>query len=96
MTPDGKKLLVGGYQSRGELVRYDPSSKQFVPFLGGIAAYDVAFSRDGKSIAYINLTCLTRRSGQAAPTEAKEANSLILPIMPHSRAGRLTGSRLRI
>jgi len=53
-TPDGKKLLVGGYQSRGELVRYDPSSKQFVPFLGGINAYCVAFSRDGQHVAYID------------------------------------------
>jgi Tol biopolymer transport system component len=54
IIPDGKKLLVGGYQSRGELVRYDPSSKQFVPFLGGINAYTVAFSRDGKHFAYID------------------------------------------
>jgi Tol biopolymer transport system component/predicted Ser/Thr protein kinase len=54
ITPDGKKLLVGGYQSRGELVRYDSSSKQFVPFLGGINAYGVAFSRDGQHVAYID------------------------------------------
>jgi WD40 repeat protein len=51
ITLDGKKLLVGGYDQRGELVHYDPASKQFVPFLGGLAAFDVAFSRDGKSIA---------------------------------------------
>ncbi len=55
ITLDGKKLLVGGYDQRGELVHYDPASKQFVPFLGGLAAFDVAFSRDGKSIAYVNL-----------------------------------------
>jgi Tol biopolymer transport system component/predicted Ser/Thr protein kinase len=54
MTQDRKKLLVGGYQSRGELVRYDPSSKRFVPFLGGISAYTVAFSRDGKQVAYVD------------------------------------------
>ena len=54
MTPDGKKLLVDGYQSRGELVRYDPGSKQFVPLLKGIDAYAVAFSRDGKHAAYID------------------------------------------
>ena len=54
ITPDGKKLLVGGYQSRGELVRYDAPSKQFVPFLGGIDAYGVAFSRDGKHVAYVD------------------------------------------
>ncbi|MGA9042660.1 MAG: protein kinase [Terriglobales bacterium] len=54
-TPDGKKLILGGYDQRGELVHYDASSKQFVPFLGGLAAYDVVFSRDGKSIAYVSL-----------------------------------------
>ena len=54
ITSDGKKLLVNGYQRRGELVRYDSSSKQFVTFLGGISAYAVAFSRDGKQIAYVN------------------------------------------
>jgi eukaryotic-like serine/threonine-protein kinase len=54
MTPDGKKLLVGGYQVRGELIHYDSLSKQFAPFLGGIDAYAVAFSRDGKRIAYVD------------------------------------------
>jgi eukaryotic-like serine/threonine-protein kinase len=55
VTPDGKKLMVGGYDQRGELVHYDPASKQFVPFLGGLAAYGVVFSHDGKSIAYVSL-----------------------------------------
>jgi hypothetical protein len=55
ITADGKKLLVRGYDQRGEMVHYDPASKQFVPFLGGPAVYDVAFSRDGKSIAYVSL-----------------------------------------
>jgi Tol biopolymer transport system component/predicted Ser/Thr protein kinase len=49
----GKKLFVQGTQRRGELVRYDATTKQFVPFLGGISASDVAFSRDGKWITYI-------------------------------------------
>jgi len=55
ITPDGKKLIVEGYDQRAELVHYDPASKQFAPFLGGLAAYDVAFSRDGKSVAYVSL-----------------------------------------
>jgi Tol biopolymer transport system component len=48
----GKKLFVEGTQPRAELVRYDAAAKQFVPFLGGISATDVAFSRDGKWVAY--------------------------------------------
>ena len=55
ITPDGKHLLVGGYNQKGEIVRYDPASKQIVPYLGGISATQVAFSKDGKSIAYINV-----------------------------------------
>jgi serine/threonine protein kinase/Tol biopolymer transport system component len=51
--PGGRKLFVQGTQPHGELVRYDASSKQFVPFLGGISASDVAFSRDGKWAAYV-------------------------------------------
>jgi Tol biopolymer transport system component len=65
IMPDGKKLLVGGYEQRGELVHYDVLSKQFVPFLGGLAAFDVAFSPAGKSIAYVSLlnnTLWTSRS----------------------------------
>jgi serine/threonine protein kinase len=50
---DGKKLFVQGMQQRGELVRYDGVAKQFVPFLGGISATDLAFSRDGKWVTYI-------------------------------------------
>src|SRR6202140_3814027 len=49
---NGRKLFVQGTQPRAELVRYDPTAKQFVPFLGGISASDVAFSRDGKWVAY--------------------------------------------
>src|ERR1700686_5258369 len=49
---DGKKLLVQGMQQRGELVRYDGVAKQFVPFMGGISATDLAFSRDGKWVTY--------------------------------------------
>jgi len=54
VVPDisGRKLFVQGTQQRGELVRYDAVAKQFVPFLGGISASDVAFSRDGKWVAY--------------------------------------------
>ena len=52
---DGKRLFVGGGHLSGELVRSDPTSRQFVPFLGGISATNVSFSRDGKWIAYITI-----------------------------------------
>jgi eukaryotic-like serine/threonine-protein kinase len=53
VSSDGKKLFAYGWHQRGELVRYDSASGQFIPFLGSISATDVAFSRDGKWIAYV-------------------------------------------
>jgi Tol biopolymer transport system component len=52
-SPDGKKLFVVGVQARGELVRYDARSHEFVPYLSGISAEHLDFSRDGEWIAYI-------------------------------------------
>jgi Tol biopolymer transport system component len=49
---DGKTIFALGTRERGELVRYDATTKQFVPFMGGISATDVVFSRDGKWAAY--------------------------------------------
>lgn len=51
---DGKQIFVLGSRERGELVRYDSKSKQFVPFLSGISAIEPSFSRDGKWVAYIS------------------------------------------
>lgn len=53
-SPDGKKLYVDGFDSRGELVRYDAPSRQFVPYLSGISAGDLDFSRDGKWVTYVS------------------------------------------
>lgn len=53
-SKDGKKLFVVGRTFRGELTRYDTKSGQFVPFLGGISAEYVAFSKDGQWVAYVS------------------------------------------
>ncbi len=52
-SKDGKKIFATGSTKRGELVRFDPKSNQFQPFLGGISADLVAFSKDGQSVAYV-------------------------------------------
>jgi len=49
---DGNKLFAQGWQPRGELVRYDAKSGQFVPYLSGISAMGLDFSRDGQWVAY--------------------------------------------
>jgi len=51
---DGKKIFATGSTSAGELMRLDPKSNQFQPFLGGISADLVAFSEDGQSVAYVS------------------------------------------
>jgi serine/threonine protein kinase/Tol biopolymer transport system component len=52
-SKDGKKLFVTGVQPRGELVRYDTKSGDFVPYLGGISAAEVDFSPDGQWLTYV-------------------------------------------
>jgi eukaryotic-like serine/threonine-protein kinase len=49
---DGRRIFVVGEKERGELVRYDPGSRQFLPYLSGISAYTVRFSLDGQWLAY--------------------------------------------
>jgi Tol biopolymer transport system component len=50
---DGKKLFVVGATTRGQLMRYDVKSGQFAPFLGGMSAEFIEFSRDGQWVAYV-------------------------------------------
>jgi DNA-binding winged helix-turn-helix (wHTH) protein/Tol biopolymer transport system component len=52
-SPDGRKLFVIGQQLRGELERFDARTGQFVPYLGGVSASFVDFSRDGQWVAYV-------------------------------------------
>ncbi len=51
-SKDGKTIFAIGTKERGELVRYDAKSKQFVLLAGGISATNVSFSRDGNWITY--------------------------------------------
>jgi WD40 repeat protein len=51
---DGKQLFTVGTKNRGELVRYDSRSTEFVPVLSDISAFDVTYSVDGKWAAYLS------------------------------------------
>jgi eukaryotic-like serine/threonine-protein kinase len=50
---DGKRLFAVGNQPGGELVRFDARSRQFVPYLSGLSAEGVAFSKDGAWVAHV-------------------------------------------
>jgi DNA-binding winged helix-turn-helix (wHTH) protein len=49
---DGKQIFAVGSKERGELVRYDMNSHQFVPLLSGISATDLTYSMEGNWVAY--------------------------------------------
>jgi Tol biopolymer transport system component/predicted Ser/Thr protein kinase len=51
---DGKRLFAIQGASQGQLVRYDAKSQQFVPYLSGISAIYLGFSKDGQWVAYIS------------------------------------------
>jgi len=50
---DGKEIFVVGKKARGELLRYEALPKVLLPFLGGISAEHVSFSKDGEWVAYV-------------------------------------------
>jgi len=54
LSKDGKKLFVIGVQPHSELVRYDAKSGDFLPYLEGISAGDLDFSRDGQWLTYVS------------------------------------------
>jgi serine/threonine protein kinase/Tol biopolymer transport system component len=50
---DGK-VYFAGVMPRGETMRYDAKTRSFSPFLRGIPASGLTFSKDGKHIAYMS------------------------------------------
>jgi Tol biopolymer transport system component/DNA-binding winged helix-turn-helix (wHTH) protein len=71
-SEDGKKLFVTAAEPRAELVRYDSSSRQFVPFLSGISAGDVEVSRDGRMLTYVRYPEQTLWRSKADGSEAAQ------------------------
>ncbi len=53
VSKDGKQVYAVGREPHGELLVYDKRTRAFVPYLGGISAGYVDFSRDGQWIAYV-------------------------------------------
>lgn len=53
-SADGKEILFVNYRDQRELARFDARTKTFVPYLGGIPAQHLSFSRNGEWVAYKN------------------------------------------
>ena len=54
ISKDGKHVYAVGREPHGELSVWDKGKDTFVPYLGGIPACFVDFSRDGQWIAYVS------------------------------------------
>ncbi|HSY58945.1 MAG TPA: hypothetical protein VK795_05245, partial [Terriglobales bacterium] len=75
---DGKKVFAQGWQPRGELLRYDAKSKQLAPYLSGISAMGLDFSRDGEWVAYNDASDGTMWRSKADGTQKLQ---LVFPPM---------------
>lgn len=51
-SKDGKEIFAIGSLSRAEVLRYDSRTHEFIPYLSGISAEGLAFSRDGQWVTY--------------------------------------------
>jgi Tol biopolymer transport system component len=50
---DGKLLFAISPSTRGELTRYDRKTQRFSPYLSGVSAHGVSFSKDGAWMTYV-------------------------------------------
>ena len=80
---DGKQLFVVGALERGELTRYDTKFATFAPFLSGISADGVSFSRDGQWVTYVSFPS---DCGKPAP-DLRQAKVIFASHRPVSLSG---------
>jgi eukaryotic-like serine/threonine-protein kinase len=82
-SQDGHKIFVTGLQARGELVRYDSRTQQFLPFLSGISADQVDFSPDGQWVTYVTVPeGMLWRSRVDGSERLQLSNAPLLAILP--------------
>ena len=82
-SKDGKRLFAVGVAPRGELVRYDGRSGQFLPFLSGISAEFATFSRDGKWVAYVTFPDGALWRSKADGSERLQLTQSSADMMPY-------------
>jgi len=73
---DGKTIFFVHRAPRPQLERFSESEKQFIPFLEGIGAEWVTYSRDERWIAYIKTEDKTLWRMKSDGTEARQLTSL--------------------
>jgi serine/threonine protein kinase/Tol biopolymer transport system component len=78
---DGKTLFAIGGGSLGEVVRYDAKSQQFLPFLSGISAIQLGFSKDGQWVAYASYPDGALWRSKLDGTERLQLSSLPMAVL---------------
>ncbi len=83
-SPDGKELFADGWLPRSELVRYDGNARGFLPFLSGISADYLDFSRDTKWVVYVSVPDQTLWRSRADGGERLQLTfPPVVPFLPH-------------
>ncbi len=78
---DGKKLFAVQGAPLGELVRYDAKSRQFLPYLSGISAIHLTFSKDGQWVAYLSYPDETLWRSKVDGTERLQLTSPAMDVV---------------
>jgi Tol biopolymer transport system component len=78
---DGKRLFAIGGGPLGEVVRYDAKSQQFLPFLSGISAIQLGFSKDGQWVAYASYPDGALWRSKVDGTERLQLSSLPMAVL---------------
>ena len=89
------RYLPSEPSARGELVRYDMKSHQFVPFLSGISAISPTFSKDGQWVAYTSYPDHTLWRSRSDGTERRQLTYPPMEVasLPFHRTERKLRSR---
>ena len=80
-SKDGKEIFAIGSSHRAEVIRYDSRSGQFVPFLSGISAEGLAFSRDGQWVAYTSFPDGTLWRSKVDGSERRQLTFLPMRVL---------------
>jgi len=81
---DNREIFAEGLVLRGELVRYDSSSKSLQPLWHGISAEYVEYSPDGKSVVYVTFPQgVMWRANRDGSSPVQLTGPPVYPITPH-------------
>jgi DNA-binding winged helix-turn-helix (wHTH) protein/Tol biopolymer transport system component len=83
-SKDGNTLYAVGTQRRGEILRFDSTTHDFAPFLAGISAEFLSFSKKTKRVAYVSYPegnlWVAQADGSGAAKITDEPMRVLFPI----------------